>query len=894
MNAQQNDYQFILVDGSSYLYRAFYALPPLTNSKGEPTGAIYGVINMLKKLMQDYHADYVAVVFDAKGETFRDELFADYKATRAPMPDPLIDQIEPLMAIIDALGFPLLIIDQVEADDVIGTLAVQAAKKGLATLISTGDKDMAQIVDDKIHLINTMSGKLYDRAGVMDKFGIPPEAIIDYLALVGDNVDNIPGIPKVGPKTAVKWLTEYKTLDGVIQNAEKIKGKVGENLRANLQTLELSKKLATIKLDVEMPFTIEALKLKQANKSQLEAWYKKLEFKTWLSELLTPAKHEAGEYQLITTEKQLQDYLARIKKQKLMVIDTETNSLNYMQAELVGISLALKPAEGVYIPLTHDYMGAPKQLSRALVLDLLKPILADEEIKKIGHHIKYDQHILLNYDMQLRGIAFDTMLESYVLNSSASRHDMDTLALKYLGKNTIHYEDVCGKGKKQITFNQVDLKQALDYAAEDADITFQLHETLYPKIAADEKLNFVYEKIELPLVPILTSMEHGGVLIDAKKLAAQSQDLAKLCQQLQDEAFAIAKEEFNLNSPKQLREILFSKLNLPVLSKTPTGQASTAESVLQELALDYPLPNIILRYRSLSKLQSTYAEALPKQINPNTGRVHTSYNQAITATGRLSSTDPNLQNIPIRTEEGRRIRQAFIAPPDHKILAADYSQIELRIMADLSDDPNLKKAFKNGHDIHRATASELLDIPIEKVTSEQRRSAKAVNFGLIYGISAYGLSRQLGIDVKQAQAYMDLYFHRYPNVLAYMEQARVIAHERGYVETIFGRRLYLPEINVSNIPRRKAAERAAINAPMQGTAADIIKLAMIKMYDYIQTSQVDARMIMQVHDELVFEVAESCLDNFKSTVEDIMTHAVELKVPLEVSVGIGDNWDEAH
>lgn len=891
------EHPFVLVDGSSYLYRAFYALPQLTNSKGQPTGAIFGVINMLKKLINDYQPEHIAVVFDAKGKTFRDELFEQYKATRSPMPNELISQLKPLKEIVKAMGLPLLEIEGVEADDVIGTLATQAQKQGLYSLISTGDKDMAQIVNDRVTLINTMSNTILDPEGVKNKFGIGPELIIDYLTLVGDKVDNIPGIPGVGPKTAVKWLTEFGSLDAIIENAEQIKGKVGEKLRDNLTNLELSRKLATIKLDVELDINPKGLAPNEPETEELIELFKELEFKSWLSELLAKTeqtKKQQREYKKILTENELQAWISKITKADVFAIDTETTSLNALQAELVGISLAVNADEAAYIPVAHDYEAAPTQLAREQVLDKLKPILEDNKQLKLGHNLKYDLHVLANYGIKLNGIAYDTMLESYVLNSSGSRHDLDTLALKYLGCNTIHYEDVAGKGAKQVTFDQVDIDAATEYAAEDADITLQLHQTLWPKVEAISGIKYIFDKIEMPLLTVLSRVERNGVLVDKKMLATQSKQLTKRMAELQQEAYDIAGEEFNLGSPKQLQKIFYEKLSLPILQKTPKGQPSTAEAVLQELALDYPLPKVILEYRGLSKLKSTYTDTLPLQINPQTGRVHTSYNQAVAATGRLSSTEPNLQNIPVRTPEGRRIRQAFIAEQGYKIVACDYSQIELRIMAHLSKDKGLLTAFANGLDIHKATAAEVFGIALDKVNNDQRRSAKAINFGLIYGMSAFGLSRQLGIDPKLAREYMDLYFHRYPGVKDYMENTRNLAHEQGYVETLFGRRLYLPEINASNMQRQRAAERAAINAPMQGTAADIIKLAMIAVDAWLLDAKLDARMIMQVHDELVFEIAEKDVKSAINEITGYMMNAAKLDVPLIVDSGVGDNWDEAH
>ena len=888
---------FILVDGSSYLYRAFHAMPPLTNSKGKPTGAVYGVVNMIKRLIKDYQPQHIAIVFDAKGKTFRDDLFKEYKANRPAMPDELQQQIEPLLAIIRAMGLPLLQIEGVEADDVIGTLAKQAEKHGLTTLISTGDKDMAQLVDDQITLINTMNNQIYDRQGVINKFGIPPELIIDYLSLVGDSVDNIPGVPKVGPKTAVKWLTEFGNLKNLIENADKISGAVGESLRNHLNALPLNIQLTTIKCDVNLTETPESLIAQPPNNENLIALFRELEFKTWLSELLTPTENTPvlsnKTYETILTKSQFENWLTLLNHAEVLAFDSETTSLNELEAKIVGLSFAIEN-QAAYLPLGHDYLSAPEQLSLTDCLNALKPILENSQIKKIGHNIKYDQKVLANYDIHLQGAVFDTMLESYVLNASATRHNMDALALKYLGKKTITYEEVAGKGAKQINFSRVDVEKASQYAAEDAEITWELHQHLWPVLQKEEKLAQVFTEIEMPLVNILAKMERDGVLIDQALLNNQSIELEKRLKILEEKTFASADCEFNLNSPKQLQEVLFDKLNLPVRQKTPTGQPSTAEDVLQELALDFPLPKLILEFRSLSKLKSTYTDGLPKQINPDTHRVHTSYNQAVTATGRLSSTDPNLQNIPIKTEEGRKIRQAFIAPKDHLIIASDYSQIELRIMAHLSNDAGLLSAFHNDLDIHRATAAEVFNVSLNDVTDLQRRSAKAINFGLIYGMSAYGLAKQLNVGNDIAKTYIDVYFHRYPGVKAYMEKTRELAHEQGFVETLFGRRLYLAEINSKNIARQRGAERAAINAPMQGTAADIIKRAMIIVDDYLSQHTLNVKMIMQVHDELVFEVHERDVDAFSKTLPQLMQQAGNLNVPLLASVGVGKNWDEAH
>lgn len=887
---------FILVDGSSYLYRAFYALPPLTNSQGLPTGAIYGVINMLRRLLKDYDPDHIAVVFDAKGKTFRDDLFKAYKATRPPMPDDLKAQIEPLKESVVAMGLPLLVIDGVEADDVIATLATQADAAGMQTLISTGDKDIAQVVNENITLINTMSNTILDPEGVKEKFGIPPHLIVDYLALVGDKSDNIPGVPNVGPKTAVKWLTKYGDIDGIINHKEEITGKVGENLRSHLDELALSRQLATVKLDVALDYHPKGLTRSEPDNNKLKELFTTLEFRRLLTEVSEKNEEpkEPVNYQIILTEEDLNQWIKKIEAAELLSFDTETDSLDYMNANLVGLSFAVNPNEAAYLPVAHDYEDAPIQLSREFVLEKLTPLLENNKIKKVGQNLKYDKHILKNYDVNLEGIMYDTMLESYVINSSGTRHDMDTLALRYLGHRTIHFEDVAGKGKKQITFNQVKLDVATPYAAEDADITLKLHQHLWPKVEKEKGIKHIFERIEMPLLNVLACIERNGVLIDSEKLTKQSQEIAQRLETLQESAYESAGERFNLASPKQLQEILFNKLKLPVKKKTPKGQPSTAEAVLQELALDYPLPKTILEYRSLSKLKSTYTDALPQKINSKTGRVHTSYNQAITATGRLSSTDPNLQNIPVRTEQGRRIRQAFIARDGYKIVSADYSQIELRIMAHLSKDEGLLKAFAEGQDIHTATAAEVFGKNIDEISTDERRHAKAVNFGLIYGMSAYGLSRQLGIEPKTAQNYMDLYFQRYPGVKNYMETTREFARHNGFVETLYGRRLYLPDINASNFQRKTAAERAAINAPMQGTAADIIKMAMIDVHAWLKHERVNAIMIMQVHDELVFEVLEKDCDTLIDAVKELMETCAVLAVPLTVDVGLGCDWDEAH
>ena len=897
--------KFILVDGSSYLYRAFHAMPSLTNSKGQNTGAIYGVINMLRRLLKDFQPEHMAVVFDAKGKTFRDDLYDQYKANRPPMPDELREQIEPLYKLVKAMGLPLLIVKGVEADDVIGTLAQQATESGVDCIISTGDKDMAQLVNKHVTLMNTMDNTTLDPQGVVEKFGISPELTIDYLTLMGDSVDNIPGVPKVGPKTAVKWLTQYGSLDDVMANAEDIKGKVGENLRESLEQLPLSRELATIKCDVELEDTPQSLTVNPADIQQLKTLYSDLEFKTWLSEVLSTDKAGVAEegsitpntntdYVIIQDEKTFNSWLKKLNKAKLFAFDTETTSLDYMQAEIVGVSFAVKAGEAAYVPLIHEDLEGGNQLDRDFVLDQLRPLIEDEKQKIIGQNLKYDMSVLANHGITLRGIAYDTMLESYVLDSTATRHDMDSLALKYLGHKTIHYEDVAGKGAKQVTFDQVPIATAGPYAAEDADITLQLHQTLWPKLEKEKRLASLFNDIEMPLLSVLSRMERNGVLVDAKMLAKQSTELAKRMDDIEKESYKVAGEEFNLGSPKQIQTILFDKLGLPVIKKTPKGAPSTAEDVLVELSLDYPLPKLILEHRGMSKLKSTYTDKLPERIDVDSGRVHTSYHQAVASTGRLSSSDPNLQNIPIRSEEGRRIRQAFIAPRGCKLLAADYSQIELRIMAHLSGDKGLLQAFAQGEDIHRATAAEVFGVPVEQVNNEQRRSAKAINFGLIYGMSAFGLARQLNIARGAAQEYVDLYFERYPGVKNFMDNTRESARENGYVETVFGRRLYLPEINHRNAQRRQYAERTAINAPMQGTAADIIKRAMIAVDDWIQTSQVDVTLIMQVHDELVFEVHKDQVKSANSEIDRLMTQVADLKVPLVVDIGTGKNWDEAH
>lgn len=904
---------FILVDGSSYLFRAYHALPPLTTSKGQPTGAIFGVVNMLRKLLTDYAPSAMAVVFDSKEKNFRHALYEPYKANRTIMPEDLQQQIQPLQSIIKALGLPLIVIPGVEADDIIGTLARLAKAQGLTTLISTGDKDFAQLVDDKTILINTMSQTIYDREAVIKKFEVPPETIIDYLALIGDSVDNIPGIPKVGPKTAVKWLAEYGSLDNIVQNADAIPGKVGEYLRETLPQLPLFKNLVTIDVQIPLSYHPLDLQIQAHNLDELRTLYTELEFRNWLKELEAknkiatgieppsipkttplPEKEKNENYETILTQPHFEQWLARLKAAPLFAFDTETNNLDYMLAEIVGVSFAVKIGEAAYVPLMHDYMGAPTQLSREWVLERLKPILEDEKHAKVGHNLKYDLEVLANHGISLKGIQYDTMLESYVLDSTASRHNMDALAERYLEYKTVSFEDVAGKGVKQLSFNQVPIESAAHYAAEDADITLRLHQALWSKLETLPGQKEVFETIEMPLVPVLAKMERIGVLIDVQVLFLHSHELGERLQTLEKEVHLLVGQSFNLNSPKQLQEVLYTQLKLPILEKTPTGQPSTSESVLQELAEMYPLPKLILEYRSLSKLKSTYTDKLPLQVDHKTGRIHTSYQQAVTATGRLSSTDPNLQNIPIRGSEGRKIRTAFIASPGYKIVAADYSQIELRIMAHMSQDKGLLQAFLADDDIHRSTASSVFGVPLEQVTAEQRRSAKAINFGLMYGMSAFGLARQLGIERQEAEKHMTRYFDCFPGVKMFMESTRKKALEQGYVETLWGRRLYLPDLQSRHVGRRRAAERAAINAPMQGTNADIIKRAMIHLDHWISDSNRDIKMIMQVHDELVFEVHESILEFAVQEIKRHMEEAVFLSVHLHVDVGIGNNWDEAH
>ena len=917
----------VLVDGSSYLFRAYHALPPLTNSKGMPTGAIKGVINMMRSLRKDYSSANIIVIFDAKGPTFRNEMYSEYKAHRPPMPDDLRPQIAPIHAIIQAMGLPLLVIPGVEADDVIGTLAHQATQQGVDTLISTGDKDMAQLVSKHVKLVNTMTNTYMDRAGVVEKFGVTPEQIIDYLAITGDKVDNIPGVPGAGPKTAVKWLTAYDSLENLIQNADDIGGKIGEKLRAALPDLPLSKQLTTIKLDVALDHGLQEIKPQPVDQAALLGWYEELEFGNWARVLQAegvtsatpittagpvakqpnevnpapamntrpvPVSVNTTDYQLLLNEADVQAWLQRCRNRTGFAFDTETTSLDYMEAQLVGISLAVQPGEAVYIPCGHDYVGAPDQISRARLIELLKPLLEDPSQLICGQNLKYDMNVLAKYGIHWQAQIKDSMLQSYVHNSTATRHNLDDLANHYLDHQNLKYEDIAGKGVKQLTFNQIDLEQALPYAAEDADIALRLCLYFDDLLALEPSLAKVYEDIEQPLITVLANMERTGAKVDAMALGMQSQNIGQRMQQLERSAHDQAGEIFNLASTKQLGGILYDKLGLPVLKKTPKGQPSTAEPVLQELAQDYELPQLLLEHRSLAKLKSTYTDKLPLQINKGTGRIHTSYHQGVTATGRLSSSDPNLQNIPIRTAEGRRVRHAFVPPAGQMMMAADYSQIELRIMAHLSADPGLVTAFANGQDVHRATAAEVFEVAPDQVTSDQRRSAKAINFGLIYGMSAFGLAKQLGISRGEGQDYIGRYFSRYPGVQDYMDNTRSQAADLGYVETIFGRRLYLPDIKARNAIARQAAERTAINAPMQGSAADIIKLAMIHVHQWLAKQDLDARMIMQVHDELVFEVAEAQLTALQAGVKEAMEGAAQLNVPLVVDIGVGGNWDEAH
>ncbi|KAB2824891.1 DNA polymerase I [Aliivibrio finisterrensis] len=928
------DNPFILVDGSSYLFRAYHAAPNFTNGDGQPTGAVYGVINMLRSLLKQFETDRIAVIFDAKGKTFRNDMYPEYKANRPPMPDDLRCQIEPLHKLIKAMGLPLISIPGVEADDVIGTLASQASKAGIPVLISTGDKDMAQLVDENVTLINTMTNVVMGPEGVVEKFGIGPELIIDYLALMGDKVDNIPGVPGVGDKTATALLQGIGGLEALYANLDDIaplgfRGSktMAKKLVDNKEGAYLSYELATIKLDVELDQRPEELVKQEPNVDELIQMFGQMNFKRWLTEVLdggdgkivshetsanratkntatestdpedviVAAQVDRSKYETILTKEAFNVWLEKLTNADVAAFDTETDSLDYMVANLIGLSFAIEEGEAAYLPVAHDYLDAPEQLDRDWVLEQLKPYLEDDSKAKVGQNLKYDASVLARYDIEMKGIKFDTMLESYVYNSVAGKHNMDSLALRYLQHNTISFEDIAGKGKKQLTFNQIALDEAAPYAAEDADITLRLHHVLNAKLEVDEKLKSVFTDIELPLVSVLSRMERKGVYIDDMLLSAQSLEIGQRLDELEKAAYEVAGQVFNMNSPKQLQAILFEKMELPVIKKTPSGAASTNEEVLQELALDYELPKLILEYRGLAKLKSTYTDKLPKMINPSTGRVHTSYHQAVTATGRLSSTDPNLQNIPIRNEEGRRIRQAFVAPHGWKILAVDYSQIELRIMAHLSQDKALLEAFSAGKDIHSATAAEVKGVSIEEVTSEDRRRAKAINFGLIYGMSAFGLAKQIGISRGEAQDYMNVYFERYPGVMQYMEETRLLATEQGYVETLYGRRLHLPEINARNGMRRKAAERAAINAPMQGTAADIIKKAMILVDNWIEAEgNGRVNLLMQVHDELVFEVQEDALDEITNKVKALMESAVELDVPLVAEADAGNNWDEAH
>lgn len=890
--------KLVLVDGSSYLYRAYHAMPDLTTSSGETTGAIYGVINMLRRQLKEHPSDYLVVVFDAPGKTFRDDIYPDYKSNRPPMPDDLRAQIAPTHDVIQAMGIPLLSVAAVEADDVIGTLSTTASAMSIDTDIMSGDKDLAQLVGKRVRLIDSMKGETYDTAGIKSRFGVAPEQIVDYLTLVGDAVDNVPGVPKVGPKTATRWLETYRTLDNLVAHAEDIKGKVGDNLRQFLEQLPVSRQLVTIKTDVELDVTPKDLIQSTPDEDRLRALFSRLEFKTWLSELggTNTADTQSPEvnYTIILDEKSLRQWIKRLSKAGVFSLDTETTSLDTLCAELVGISFTDHAGEGAYLPLAHDYVGAPLQVSLKDALTCLRPLLEDSKIGKIGQNLKYDRSVLQNYGIDLKGIRFDTMLESYVLNSTGSRHDMNTLALKYLGYQVVKYEEVAGSGKSQVSFSQVDVERAGHYAAEDADIAMRLHEKIYPQLQLEPALCSVLETIEIPLVSVLSRVERNGVRVDCDMLSNHSIELGERIAQIEKKAHAAAGVAFNIASPRQIQEVLFEKLDLPIISKTPKGQPSTAEHVLQELAEDHKLPRLILEYRSLSKLKSTYTDKLPELVSPLTGRVHTSYHQAAVATGRLSSSNPNLQNIPVRTEEGRRIRQAFIPDPGHVLVAADYSQIELRIMAHLSADEGLLSAFANDADIHRATAAEVFSIKPSKVTDDQRRSAKAINFGLIYGMSAFGLGKQLGIGRIEAQDYIDRYFSRYPGVQAFMENTRVQAREQRFVETVFGRRLYLNDMGSSNHARRQAAERAAINAPMQGTAADLIKLAMLAVDKSITEQNLQMRMIMQVHDELVLEVSEDDVDQTRTMLNSLMTSVAELAVPLKVEVSAGKNWAMAH
>ena len=896
---QENQKKLILVDGSSYLFRAYHGMPKFDHN-GHPTGAIYGVINMIKKLLKDYQPEYIAVVFDAKGKTFRNDIYPEYKANRPPMPDELRVQIEPIHNILKAQGLPLICIEGVEADDIIGTLCVEAVEAKMSVLVSTGDKDMAQLVNENVELINTMNNQIMNQQTVVEKFGVKPDQIIDYLALMGDSSDNIPGVPKVGPKTASKWIAEYGSLQAVMDNADSFKGKVGEYLRESLSFLPMSYELATIKLDCETDTTLEELIPGEGDPGELAAYYQQFGFTRWYDELDTgeadqiPVAPVNTNYETVLTQPQFDSWIKQLQSSSAFAIDTETTSVNYMQAELVGISLCIEPGQACYIPLTHSYEDAPVQLDKTEVLQQLRPILENPAIGKIGQNLKYDAHIFYGEGIQIKGINGDSMLQSYVLNSTASRHNMDALAKYYLDHDTIHYEDIAGKGAKQVTFDKIPLEQASDYAAEDADITLQLNQCLAEKLQKEKSLEKVYQEIELPLVEVLLTLEQNGVLVDENMLKLQGVEVDKQLQDIEQKVFSQAEETFNLSSPRQIQTILYEKLGLPVIRKTPKGQPSTAEDVLEELAREYEIPALILQHRSLNKLKTTYIDKLPLEINSKTGRIHTSYQQAVASTGRLSSTSPNLQNIPTRTEEGRRIRKAFVASNGNKILALDYSQIELRIMAHLSADDNLLKAFEHGLDVHRATAAEVFEVTLDGVNADQRRAAKAINFGLIYGMSAFGLGKQLGIGRNEAQVYVDTYFERYPGVKRYMEETKQQARDQGYVETVFGRRLYLPDINAKNAMQRQYAERTAINAPMQGTAADIIKRAMITVHQGLEGHQQNCRMIMQVHDELVFEIEESQLQIHQEKISALMINAANLSVKLEVDAGIGDNWHEAH
>ena len=893
------DKPLILVDASSYLFRAFHALPPLASSKGQQTGAVKGVIAMLRKLQKDFPGSLIAVVFDAGSKSFRNEMYAEYKANRPAMPVDLRSQIKPIHAIVAAMGLPLLVIPGVEADDVIGTLATAATARAQPVVISTGDKDLAQLVSPHVTLVNTMTETTLDEAGVEEKFGVPPARIVDLLALMGDSVDNIPGVPKVGPKTAAKWLQQYGSLDAVIAHAHEIKGKVGESLREVATLLPLSKQLATVRCDVELPVDLDSIAATPADTAGLLELFREFEFKAWVDEILAaepaaPRQRATVSYDTILDVAALDAWIVRLAAAPAFAFATATSTIDYMRAELVGVAFAIDQGDAAYVPLLHRAPDAPPQLAAALVLARLQPLLEDPAVCKIGQNVKYDMSVLARHGVTLRGAMFDTMLESYVLDSVASRHTIDELALKHLGHSKVGFDEVAGKGARQITFDQVPLPAASDYVAEAADVAWQLHAALWPRLAAEPTLSYVLREIEMPLVGVLSKVERHGALVDARVLLQQSAEIADRLGELTGRAYELAGGRFNLDSPKQLQELLYGRLGLPVLRKTPGGQPSTAEEVLDELAADYELPRVILEYRGLAKLKSTYTDKLPEQVNRTTGRIHTSYHQAVAATGRLSSADPNLQNIPIRTAEGRRIRQAFIAPPGMRLVAADYSQIELRIMAHLSGDGGLRKAFAAGLDVHRATAAEVFGCALGEVSDDQRRSAKAINFGLIYGMSAFGLARQIGVARATAAEYIERYFERYPGVRAYMDSTRAMARQRGYVETLFGRRLYLPEIRVANVPRRQAAERTAINAPMQGTAADIIKRAMISVDGWLAAEVPEVSMIMQVHDELIFEVPEALVESFTSGVRARMSAAAQLDVVLEVGVGAGANWDEAH